>query len=347
MAEPAPPSDRPAYGPPPPRPRGGRPLAWLFALLLLAAAGYGGWRAWQWGTGAWQHVVTDQDTLARLTRDVAALRAQSGQLAAALQGTQAQLTELGGRVGNGEQALARLSDTVEGGRARLQLAAVEQLLLMANDRLLLAHDVAGAQKALDFADQRLALLSDPRLFKVREALAQERTALAALALPDFAGATLALAETIRRVPQMPLRVQVPAHFEVAAPALAPPQGDGVLARIWAAVQTALSNVFALRRTDPPAPRLLAPEEAVLVQQVLELKLEGARLALLAGDGRTFADLAAGARAWLGRYYDETDPNVRAAGAELDRLRGMNLAPALPDISRGLALLRAAMGAPAR
>jgi uroporphyrin-III C-methyltransferase len=353
--QPHPSGDRPAYAPAPPPPRRrSRPLFWLLALLLAAAAGYGGWRAWQWAAGTIGAVSTQQELLARQARDLAALRAQMEEMAsrqtdlsAAVRRNGADIANLDGRIEDGQEAMARLSETVEGGRTRLQLAAVEQLLLMANDRLLLAHDSASALKALDLADQRLAVLNDPRLFRIREALAQERAALAMLALPDHAGITLALAEVSRRLPDLPLRARVRDRFDAETAATAPPEETGALERLWRAVRTALSSMFTLRRTEGPKPRLLAPEAEALVAQVLQLKLDGARLALLAGDTRTFRELAGEGGAWLARYYDETDPGVRAAQAELQRVGALQLAPDLPDISRSLTLLRAHLGAAPR
>jgi uncharacterized protein HemX len=352
MAEPEHPSgDRPVYVRPAPA-RGGRPLAWLVALVLVAGAGYGAWRGAQWLRGTFDSVSGQQELLARLARDLSALRAQADELSTrqtelsqAVQRNGVDVATLGGRLEDSEQAVSRLSDTVEGGRARVQLAAVEQLLLLANDRLLLAHDAASALKALDLADQRLALINDPRLFRVREALAQERAALATLALPDYTGLALSVAELLQRAPQLPLRARPPERFEPPA-APAPPEARG-LGRAWVAVKTALSSLFALRRASGPAPRLLPPEEEALVVQILQLKLEGARLALLATDLRTFHELIAGARRWLDDYYDETDPSVLAARAEMDRMQRLGPAPALPDISRSLALLRSQIGAAPR
>src|SRR6202008_5127184 len=103
------------------------------------------------------------------------------------------------------------------------------------------------------------------------------------------------AQTLKRVPELPLRVRVPDHFDSQATDVVPPPEDTWTARVWAAVKTALANVFALRRNDGPKPRLLAPDQQALVAQILELKLEGARLALLASDTRTFQELAGDAR----------------------------------------------------
>lgn len=347
--------DRPAYQPVSPRrARGGRPLTWLLFLFVLAGLSYGGWRAWQWASGTLDAVSTQQELIARLSREVQALRAQAEDLAsrqtdlsAAVRRNGVDLAALGGRLEDGEQAVARLSETVEGGRTRVQLAAIEQLLLMGNDRLLLAHDAAGALTALDLADQRLARLNDPRLYPVREALARERAALADLTLPDYSGLSLALAQLSQRLPRLPLRARVPDRFVTAGDAEPPPPNAGALGRMWTAVKAALSGMFALRRAEGPAPRLLPPGEEALVVQVLQLRVEGARLALLAGDTRTFRELAGYAAAWIVLYYDESDAQVRAALAELRRFEGLPMPAEMPDISRSLALLRGLLGAPPR
>lgn len=331
--------------------RTGNPLGWLLVLVLLAAAGYGLWHGWQWGAGALEAVSAQQELMARLGRDVQNLRAQADELASrqtdlaqAVQRNGQSIASLDGRVEDGVEAVARLSDTVEGGRVRVQLAAVEQLLLMANDRLLLAHDAASALRALDLADQRLARLSDPRLHAVREALSIERAALTRMALPDTTGLALALGDIQKRAATLPLRVRVPAHFETppeVAPAAPEPSW---WARTTAALRGALAGIFALRRDERGAPRLLAPDEAALVGQILELKLEGARLALLARDGLAFRELTGAAHAWLAQHYDAQDAEVKLALAELERLGAQTLAPAPPDISRSLTLLRAQLGA---
>lgn len=335
--------------------RTGHPLGWLLTLVLLAAAGYGLWRAWLWGTDTLDVVSTQQELIARLGRDVQNLRAQADELASrqtdlaqAVQRNGQELASLGGRVEDSNEAVARLNETVEGGRTRVQLAAIEQLLLMANDRLLLAHDAQSALRALDLADQRLSRLGDPRLHPVREALSAERAALTTLVLPDTTGFALALGDIQKRAATLPLRVHAPANFAAPAePTAAPAPETSWLGRAAASIKQALASIFSLRRDPRGEPRLLGPEEAALVGQILELKLEGARLALLARDGLAFRELTGAARDWLARHYDTGDADVQFALQELERLHGQALAPAPPDISRSLALLRAHLGAVVR
>ena len=348
MSDPQQPAQRPTTQTPPPR--GGRPLFWLFVTVLVAGLGYGGWRGYHWARGTLNAVVGQQEMIERLAHELKTMqeRAQDlssrqTQLSAAVQRNGTDLASVNGRVEANEQAMSRLSDTLEGGRARVQLAAVEQLLLMANDRLQLAHDSSSALKALDLADQRLALLNDPKLFKVREALTQERAALAALNLPDFTGLALTLSELQKRAAVLPLRVRVPDRFTAPDAPAAPAPEAGFFGRIWASVKLALSNLFALRRNDAGNARLLAPDEEALVAQILALRIEGARLALLAGDARTFQELAGTAADWIRQYYDDSALDVKAVLEELERMRSLRLAPALPDISHSLAALRAQLG----
>lgn len=355
VAPPPPPPDRGTRGQARAAARTGFALGWLVMLALLAAAGYGLWRGWQWGAGTLEAVATQQELLARLGRDVQGLRAQADELATrqtdlaqAVQRNGQELAAFSGQIEGSTEAVARLNETVEGGRTRVQLAAVEQLLLMANDRLLLAHDAVSALRALDLADQRLARLSDPRLQPVREALSSERAALTALTLPDTTGFALTLGDIQKRAATLPLRVHVPQPGEERSQVEAPAApGGSWLDRLWANAKSGLANIFALRRDPRGQPRLLAPEEAALVGQIFELKLEGARLALLARDGLAFKELTGAAHAWLAQQYDRNDTDVQLALKELARLHEQTLAPKPPDISRSLTLLRGQLGAVVR
>jgi uncharacterized protein HemX len=354
-AGPRAPDAPPPVAPPPRRAaaRTGFAFGWIITLVLLLAAGYGLWRGWQWGTGTLEAVSTQQELMARLGREVQALRAQADELATrqtdlaqAVQRNGQDLATLGGRLESSDEAVARLNETVEGGRTRVQLAAVEQLMLMASDRLLLAHDAVSALRALDLADQRLARLSDPRLHPVREALAAERAALTALTLPDTTGFALTLGDIQKRAATMPLRVSVPqpGAQRPQAEAAAEAPGGSWLGRAWTAAKEALASIFTLRRDPRGEPRLLTPDQAGLVRQILELKLEGARLALLARDGLAFKELTGAARAWVAEQYDAGDTDVQFALKELARLHAQTLAPAPPDITRSLTLLRSQLGA---
>lgn len=320
-------------------------FVWLLIVALLAGGGTWLYRLTSTGIGQLQE---QQDTLARLVRDLNAVEAQAARvearqsdLAAVTQRSSAQLAEFGSRIDEHDEVVGRLNEQFTGGRTRFQLAAVEQLLLLANDRVQLARDARSAAIALQAADERLAALADPRLFKLREAIALERSALLAVPEPDFTAAALTLGSLLARAARLPLAARVPDRFDAPAD-LDPPADAPALwwQRVLASVRRALQGTFAVRRSTGPTPRLLPPEQEALVHQVLELKLEGARVALLRGDTAAFRDLTGAAADWLKEQFRREDASVLAALAELERLQQLELSPPLPDISQSLALLRA-------
>lgn len=335
---------------PPPTPASRRGAgSWLplpLLLLIVAALGFGGWRGYRHGV-AW---VAAQDARAdALAHDIETLGEQFDRLqtrlsdqSAAAQRLAAELARVPERLQAQDAAIGALREELGGGRLRVQLTLVEQLLLLANDRVQVARDVVSAVAALDAADARLVALKDPRLFEVRQAIAAERAALQAVEQPDLTGAALVLSGLIARAPRLPLASQAPTRFEAdaaAAPVEVPAAGD-FWTRAWIAVKRVLASVFSIRRTDGPPPALLDDSQIALIRQVLALKLEAARVALLQRDSASFRELCTSSAAWLDEYFHAGDPAVGAARAELVRMQSLQLQPPLPDVSRSLALLRA-------
>lgn len=337
-----------AGAPPSVAARRGGSLAWMLlalivVLALIAAAGWEGYRRFD-------AMLGERD--ARIDRLQAGLDASAAQLerlqtrdgdqAVAVQRNAAQIARFADRLDAQDQAIGLLREELGGGRIRVQLAVVEQLLMLANDRLQLGREVGAAITALEAADARLAALADPRVFPVRESIARERAALQSVPRTDAPGAALTLASLIERAPQFALKAQVPDSFS-PEPAAA---DDGEAApasrwqRAWDAVKQALSSAFTIRREGGPPPQLLSDEQDALIRQVLALKLEGARAALLRRDAATFRELCRSASTWLGDYFSANDTAVGAARAELARLQDLQLDPPLPDISNSLVLLRA-------
>lgn len=318
-----------------------RVLAGLLLIAILAAAGWEGYRRGQ-------ALLQSRDArIEALAQSLNAAEAQADRLqtrlsdqAVTVQRNAAEIARFAGRLAAQDEAIGLLREELGGGRTRVQLAVVEQLLILANDRLQVGREVPPAIAALEAADARLAALKDPRLFPVREAISRERAALQAVPLPDDVGAALTLSGLIARAPRLTLATQAPEHFEARPHPVAPlPEDASAWMRAWAAVKRAVGSAFTIRRDDGPAPQLLSDEQTALIRQVLAMKLEGARLALLRRDAASFRDLCASAAAWLDDYFHAGDPSVSAARAELQRLQALQLSPPLPDISRSLVLLR--------
>lgn len=338
--------------------RGLRLLLWLLLLGVLAAAGFGGWTIWQRLETTTETLEAEDALIRRLSQQLRALEADSLQMERRLDDTdgsaQRNATALASLQAQQEAALKSietLDATLQGGRARFQLAAVEELLLLAHDRVALAGDTAGAVIALELADARLAALADPRLLPIRELVSAERLALQAAAKPDITGAALTLGGLLDRAAALPLRARVPNRFDPVPPADTEPEELPADAewpvRLAAGVRSALGAVFRIQREARPVDRLLPPEQEALIHTLLSLKLEGARLALLRQEPASYRDLIDGALGWLAQYYVLGDARVLAARAELERLRALELKPALPLPTQALERLRALNSAGSR
>lgn len=325
-------------------------VAWLLVLLLAAALGYGGWMLWDLRANQASLLQAQDHALRRLGRQIAELDNLSSQtatrqsdLARVLQRSGSDLAAMQGRLDNSEQLMGRITEELQGGRTRFALASVEQLMLLANDRLLLEHDVRSALLALQIADERLGALNDPRLFRTREAIAKERTQLAALPRPDLTSASLTLSSLIDRADALPLRARVqPRPFGGARSGGAGSDDADArwYQRVWISVRAALAGLFVIRREDNAASlRLLPAEDEAVLVHVLILKLESARLALLRGETASFREAMSSAADWLRQFFRADDPGVEAAIGEMERLQALELSAPPPDLTESLTLLR--------
>jgi uncharacterized protein HemX len=338
---------------PPPRRSPWGVILFLLVVAIATALAYGGWRIWQ-ARELTEDTVSAQDTLLRrLSRqlgdaqaEIQQLRERQGDIVETTKRTVDDLAALQGRTADAEATVAHINAAIQGGRGRAQLVAVEQLLLIANERALLAHDPRGALDALSLAQDRLGALAEPKLFEIRQALAQERTAVQALPQVDLESAALSLSALIRQAPELPQRSRAPHHLSTAdsEPAPATSESSGWFSRGLANLREVLGAVFVVRRTDKPIDKLLPVEQEGLVGQLLLLRLETARAALLSGNTGALRGAVNDAALFLADYYRPDDPGVLGARAELDRLRTLDLAPKLPDLSRSIGLLRAYLDA---
>lgn len=328
-------------------PRYPRPLRIVFFVALAVLFGWLLWRSVQMLRGDHLQIGVLTGGLNAIEVENSKLENRQTDLAESARRNSGEVSALESRLDEQSQIVARLSEQYQGGRTRMQMTVVEHLLMTANERALLEHDVDGAITALELADQRLAVLGEPRLFAVRRTITEERAALREVPRADLTAAALTFSSLINRASRLPLRAQVPQHFEAHAPPADIPEGAGWPERVWASVKQALGSVFSVRRNLGPAPRLLPPDAEALVYQVLALKLEGARIAMLRGDAISYRDLCDASVQWIKDYFRPDDPGVLAAQAELERLRLIKLNPAVPDITRSLTLLRAQMEGPAR
>ncbi len=217
------------------------------------------------------------------------------------------------------------------------LSEVKFLLQMANQRVLLAGDVENARTALVLADQQLKELADPRLYQLRALLADEQLALASVTKVDIEGLAAQLQSAIDSVNSLKVLTGPDVMMEQASDT----SDESNVAEDW---KQAASNAWqqvrslvVIRHQQDGSAALIVPEQRYFLYQNLQLKLESARLALLAGNEVVFYDSLTSAQQWLEKYFigDERDALLQIITA----MQAEKIIRDLPDISASLVWLQ--------
>ena len=244
------------------------------------------------------------------------------------------------RLDSMDAALTDLRRRSEEGRDAWIKAEAASLLMAANEQVQLYANPGMALKALQNADERLRLLSDPRLIPVRQEIAREETALHAVPQADVEGMALTLASLSESVDTLPLKRVAPDRYLPGQPAaITGSEPPTLWGRFKAGVVRLIKDIFTVHHLNAPIVPLLAPRQEYFLRQNLQLRLDAARAALLEHDGASFQDSVHMVREWLQRYFNTRDGGVQAAMAELAQMQHQQISPPLPDISASLILLR--------
>ena len=299
---------------------------WFIALVVLLALGLGGWRAWDWWqgreAGRQSRLDATEQRVAALEQRLDALRRDQRAQAQRLQDSAAtnrvlrdEVLGLGQRGALLEDTVAKLADSRRSGPQALRLDEAELLLSQAAQRLQLAGDAAGARRAYALAAGVLDGIDDPQLLNLKQALAQERSAVDALG----AGRQTALAQRLVAFRQslQALPVHVPSATRPA----------------W---QRWIAPLVEVRPSQQTA---LDPADRQALQAALELQLGLAGAALERGDDPGFDRALAAADALLPQLWPASAALARRR-AELKALQAAPLRDAAPVLGSTLQQLRA-------
>ena len=196
------------------------------------------------------------------------------------------------------------------------------------------------------AEERLARFNQPRLERVRRAVAQDLERTRTTAVTDITVLTIRLDEVIRQVDELPLmstaerrtasRPAAPsapsalsapaassAGAAVVSTAVSPDTAMGS-ASAWVRSHTEhwgqvggylwneVKSLVRVTRIDNPEAMLVAPEQAFFLRENLKLRLLNARLALLSRQFDTAQTDLRDAQAALDRYFDRSARRVVVA-----------------------------------
>lgn len=319
-------------------------LALTCALFAAGAVGLLWWQYRQFYADVDQAYSATSVSLQTGRADVRALEDRMADLAAENLRTREFATDLGERVDamlgrflDLEDRLNATQGVSEDTRRRWLRIEAEYYLTVANAELTLAGRWDNATRALEFADEKLLELSNPALGSVRERIAAELMALRAIRLADVEGLSYSLTRLADGGRTLSIRSTSPGNF--AAEREPPAETPSGLARIWLSLKGAVAAMVSIERRDEPIVRSLSTEEQTLVRQQLELELVVARLGLVSGQADVFRQSLMAAKELLARHFDTGDPAVASAMALLEEMAALDIAPARPDISGSLNLLR--------
>ena len=247
--------------------------------------------------------------------------------------TAAKLALLEARVAETSMQRGQLEDLLQSlARSRDEnvLADLDTAIRVAMQQSAITGSAEPLVLTLKQADERLARYSQPRLERVRRAVAQDLDRTRGAGATDITVLTIRLDEVIRQVDELPLQAaperRVAARSDTSAPAApaASAAASGGITERWRAVGAAMwqevKGLVRVSRIDAPEAMLIAPEQAFFLRENLKLRLLNARLALLS------------------RQFDTAQSDLREAQAVLDRWfdRGARRVATASDLVRTLA-----------
>ena len=326
-------SDGSTAAPPkkPPRPR--RSWFGLFNfLLILALAGGAGyyWKLEQ------QRLEDQRATIAGLESQLQT-KIGGSRLDSSIAPLRSDIDGLGRKLGELETEQQGLRDSSETlyklfgrDRADWQLAEVEYLMRIAQHKLILENDFAGAAVTLQAASDRIALTGDPGLLPVRVTISEEIAELKTRERPDLVGMTLTLARLAREVrtlqPGFAPRVDE-SGSDSGLPQVQPPED-------WRdRLSKFIDSLVVVRHESAPPTEIEA--SVANVGETLEDNLKLARWAVLDRDARQYARLIDQSLRLLREYYDLDNAANHDFMSELQSLQKMQLSPDKPDITGSL------------
>jgi len=257
------------------------------------------------------------------------LKNQASQQALELARSQADFDEeqrrLNGRLDRLDIRIARLTATDR--RAWLANEAAF-LVRLAAQRLLVSRDIEAAEALLGNADALLSEADDPRFESARGALAADLSALRAAPRVDVVGLYARFSALTGQASALTVVVAPPVSTAESS------SSQGWLARAesgWKVALAKLSDYLVVRSRDAEMSRMMTPDWEALARQNLRLLLEQGQIAALSHNQALYDTALERAAAFVGEFMPNDPNRVAAMLEEIQALRALNIAPALPNL----------------
>jgi uroporphyrin-3 C-methyltransferase len=235
-----------------------------------------------------------------------------------------------GRLQAAEAAVSGLSTRELDAGGELDLAEVDYLLRLANERLKLFSDPEAADQALEVADMHLAALDNPMYLGVRQEIAAARRALASVEVPDYLDIADQLDAVQAAIPTLAFK-----DDDTTVQALQPGGDDGW----WDKVKGVFSGLVTVRRSTEDENQRISLEDKDYIRQRIWLQLEVAHLAMMRRDRDAFRNSVARTRESISSWFDPKTEGFGEVIATLDQLDSVAVAVQMPDITAPWSTLR--------
>ena len=237
---------------------------------------------------------------------------------------------LHGRMLAAEAALTGMSTRELDAGGELDIAEVDYLLRLANERLKLFSDPVAADQALEVADMHLAALDNPMYLGVRQDIAAARQELAAIKLPDY----LEISRRLNTIQQQIGSLPFPDGDTPVAGA-GPAQEEGW----WQKLKGVFSNLVTVRRSTEEESQRISLQDKDYIRQSVWLQLEVAQLALMRQDQEVFRSALKRVEESLSAWFDTGDERYGEVMQGVKELASIEVHVDVPDITAPWSSLR--------
>lgn len=218
------------------------------------------------------------------------------------------------------------------GRADWLVDETETMLNLASQQLLLTGNVPAAVTVLENIESRLSRFDHPELLPIKQAVANDLTALKNRPYLDVSATSLRLDRLEAAVAGLPLTVDGTLKPGQAAPqaAAAPAANLSWWENAWQKSLAALKGMVEVRRLNNNDAMLMAPDQAYFVRENLRLRLLDARTALLQHNGEVYLNDLNSAEAAVKQYFDASSPATQSWLREVGDLKALDLRAVADD-----------------
>ena len=378
----------------------GSGVAWIAIVLSLLAFAMGGWSWYQGvvksqiTSGTQQGRISEieqrfQGFDARQSDVTSQINQVKSQLAIVEENVSNQLRVIRGeltdqdaltqkRLSGSEQQLAsqadafrqdfeNLSDSIVKLRSELgrsldswTLEEVEQLIVIAIQRLHFAGEVELAKQALLLADDRLRALGNPSLGDARKALASEIAALEAVEQFDIGGLLNDISVLAESVSGLPLRgdITIPEKTSVSSQPDASGTREGEAQEDATGIDqytqpivdagadffASLGDLIQVEKNGEPVRPVLSAEIRQMIYASTRMMLESAQLAASRQDANLYQSRMAGAGKWVEDTFDTDAESTQRWLKDLSDTAQVVPEQNLPEVSGSLEAIRTAIQA---